>query len=294
MRKNGVRIDVGAFKAASPERDYWVGMLFADGCIGRYIVSLSLSSADEKHVRRFAGFLRMSPMRVTGYPGSNQVSARVSCRPLAEYLGAEFGLVPRKTWCAVAPSSMLESRDFWRGYIDGDGSISKYRGRKYTSGAATAWASVQAICHPGSSLVEQFSAYAKARVDAGRVSVLVSRGGVMTERSGRTYDYTANTYKKFTVTGQAAIKLLSILYQPGDVALERKAERARAWIDAPAAPATGFRYSENSSREARSREGRLWHAMRSNLTLKTEFRARLQSGEDRATLIDHFLAKLER
>jgi hypothetical protein len=132
------RMNEDAFAIITEESAYWVGVLMADGCITagrdrkgklRPLRSLYLCLAEEDagHVAEFAKFLRCDrqPGIYTPRSGSRQKQrqARISAtsQKIVDDL-ARFGVVPRKTKTAKV-IGLEYNRHFWRGLVDGDGSI---------------------------------------------------------------------------------------------------------------------------------------------------------------------------
>lgn len=111
----------GAFDKLTDEAAYWVGLLITDGCVHRQRrIKLSLQERDSASLDRLAAFVR-----TTARPGKIEKGSRglrfTSPRMCARL--AELGVGPRKTKTAKAPSCLLDNRHFWRGVIDGDGTL---------------------------------------------------------------------------------------------------------------------------------------------------------------------------
>lgn len=111
-----------AFDVVTDEAAYWVGLLLTDGAIvgnGRR-VKLSLKIQDTPTLERFKAFVRTSAPVGEPYAGSRTVrfSSPYMCARLAT-----LNVVPRKSYIAEAPDCLLNNRHFWRGVIDGDGSV---------------------------------------------------------------------------------------------------------------------------------------------------------------------------
>lgn len=123
------REDAFADAENDEEAAYWVGFLMADGCVhhGRNTawVILSLAAVDGAHVEKFREFIKSKHRITAGVGGSfgpsSFVRLTVGSRQLANGLEL-YGVVPKKT--AHARVIRLETnRHFWRGVIDGDGSV---------------------------------------------------------------------------------------------------------------------------------------------------------------------------
>ncbi len=114
---------------------YWAGFLMADGCVydtGR--VTLALQERDRGHVEAWLNFLGSSNKPLQSQPVSASrthpaVRGQVSSRRIVDDL-VRHGVVPRKTLAGVPASDVLvASPDFWRGMIDGDGTVGLARGK---------------------------------------------------------------------------------------------------------------------------------------------------------------------
>lgn len=123
-------LDENAFTDATSTALYWTGMLMADGNVmhtyGRQArVSLSLHRKDKKHVEKLAAFVGMPVTAVHDSKKRPVSKLTIHSNRMAQDL-AKCGVVPNKSLIAQIPdgrSDILQSRDFWRGMIDGDGSI---------------------------------------------------------------------------------------------------------------------------------------------------------------------------
>jgi DNA-binding CsgD family transcriptional regulator len=126
-RKYGLRDD--AFHSPmSDEAAYWIGFLLADGCVsagGR--VTLALAGRDLPHIRSWLRFLG-SPERPIAEP-KGKARAQVSSRELTVDL-AKHGVVVGKTRANTPTSDEMAARpSFWRGMVDGDGTITIPKGK---------------------------------------------------------------------------------------------------------------------------------------------------------------------
>ena len=121
----------------SEDKAYWLGFLFADGCIrktktGSQVV-LKLSVKDENHLIKFKNDLNSehkifyNVSKTTSKKGTPSVSnncvIRVNSGEMVEDL-INQGCVPRKTFIIDYPNISEEFyKDFIRGYYDGDGNF---------------------------------------------------------------------------------------------------------------------------------------------------------------------------
>lgn len=117
-----------------PSAAYWVGFLMADGCvsdtgIGPPHVILVLSVKDRDHVVSFRTFMGSSHKIQTTTNSESSFATGSECSrldlvsaQLASDLG-KYGVIPRKTGNQKVTDDLAFNRHFWRGYIDGNGSL---------------------------------------------------------------------------------------------------------------------------------------------------------------------------
>lgn len=126
---------------ASPETNdeaaYWTGFLMADGCIsvnghhGSPHVILVLSVVDIDHIRSFQNFVGATNSIQKVMPTTNRQLFRsgecarldLVSRQMVDDL-SRYGVTPKKTHTAKVSDQLAFNRHFWRGVIDGDGSLS--------------------------------------------------------------------------------------------------------------------------------------------------------------------------
>lgn len=131
------------------EKAYWLGFLYADGCVynspHHYILSLSLKSSDYNHVKKFKDFLKdkrdnsiIKNSTISRKDKIYEESRYVICsKHLVEKL-SNYGCIPRKSLKLTFPNENIFKEknliiDFIRGYIDGDGCLCKKHNRLYIS-----------------------------------------------------------------------------------------------------------------------------------------------------------------
>lgn len=112
------------------EKAYWLGFIFADGCIysNSYGFELSLSLKDENHLKKFADFMDF-PERFK--KDSYRCRFIVTNKHLWNVLNS-YGCTPRKSLTLKFPDiKIFKSPElishFIRGYFDGDGCMSLTR-----------------------------------------------------------------------------------------------------------------------------------------------------------------------
>ena len=118
------------------EKAYWLGFLYADGyvCPNRNIVELSLKSSDKEHLEKFRAFLKSkNEVRLGDTKCENKKFSRcrltVADKHFHDVLISK-GCIPKKSLTLTFPDkSLFASEDliihFIRGYVDGDGSVTK-------------------------------------------------------------------------------------------------------------------------------------------------------------------------
>jgi hypothetical protein len=141
------------FKKKTSLRDYWVGFIAADGNIGGVIgkklrLSLSVSKKDKPHpykLKKIIGGGSVTTFDFSRYDGkyySEKVNKYISSgiqfkyqldnttvvRPILK-----LGIVPQKTHILRPSKNLIFSKDFWRGFIDGDGSLTDIKKTYKTS-----------------------------------------------------------------------------------------------------------------------------------------------------------------
>lgn len=212
-----------AFEIITEESAYWAGFLMADGsvtgaqCKRMRQVSLMLQEGDKGHIRKFLDWLNsdvsISIVKSRGFKrkGSEDkehllASASVSSNRLVESLVA-LGVVPRKTYCAKASDAVAMNKHFWRGCIDGDGTVIVWQQSKEKGGIA-ARPVVRLAGHRD--LVEQFAEFVSTVIPGYKPSIAKTSSHIVTS----------------SVVGANAIALARHLYADCTIALDRKLDRA--------------------------------------------------------------------
>lgn len=188
----------------TPNKAYFLGMLFADGCVyemnGRIAgFRITLKKSDRIIVDEFAKSIE-SDYKVSDLIRSDcedQVSTAITNFHLAKRLN-ELGCTPRKSLTAkfpTLPDSMLPH--FIRGYYDGDGSISSSH-KHYVYPCVTMCASLEFSNH---------------------ISELFKTLGITS------HVYFCRNIWKIAFYKRNAMKLLDYIYTPGEFCLPRKHNR---------------------------------------------------------------------
>lgn len=133
--KRRLALNESAFDTVTEHSAYWAGFLMADGTISptrnaSTMVKISTSPKDKAHVYAFRDFLgsehKVFPTQVAiADKWYTRFQFAVRSDRLAVAL-AKFGVGPRKSHTAKV--LLLENnRHFWRGVVDGDGSVATRR-----------------------------------------------------------------------------------------------------------------------------------------------------------------------
>ena len=120
---NNTEINHHAFDELTPEVLYWIGMLFTDGHIEQKkeaCIDLTLHNNDIDHLYKFKEFLGSN--RDIKKDRGDCSRLRVNSKPLRDRL-VELGFTHNKSTSIVPHELLKDSRDFWRGCIDGDGGL---------------------------------------------------------------------------------------------------------------------------------------------------------------------------
>lgn len=118
-------LDESAFSVQTPESDYWCGFIAADGCVYKHTLSVCLSEVDVGHLEKLRAFLG-TDRPLTRY--GNGVGLQINSYKIVECLGA-MGIHSRKSHTFSPSNQHTGSSDFWRGVIDGDGYLSRGKGK---------------------------------------------------------------------------------------------------------------------------------------------------------------------
>ncbi|MFC0004261.1 RNA polymerase sigma factor [Micromonospora siamensis] len=197
----------GAFDELTPTACYWAGFLFADGSVTARqghlpTVSVGLAECDRDHLVALRTFLGSTSSISAPNPKLRSCQFAVRSTQLADRL-LQLG-----RYTGSVNEQLTSSRDFWRGVVDGDGSIGAYAKR------------------PGGPLSPQFRLVGRPRLLEPFVDFLSERVSCnLTVRPHKTIA-TVGT------TGRPARGIIDLLYRDAETALSRKAERAAAIVRA--------------------------------------------------------------
>ena len=169
-RQNSSRIDENSFSTIKTEEDaYWLGFLYADGCVSSvsYKIELALASKDSEHVSKFAKYLKYSKDNAVKirHIKDDKYAARfsISNKTVWENLVSK-GCIPNKSLILSYPSNNILNgldKHFIRGYFDGDGCLSYRIGKNN-------------IVHPSCSFVGTYDMLNNIKTVLGELGVRTS------------------------------------------------------------------------------------------------------------------------
>lgn len=209
-------INEQSFESITEESAYWTGFLMADGCVtDSGVVSVALQLIDINHLEKFKKFLKSEhPIqtyeREADFSSLNRTQdackyysqARISFSSvkIAESLKM-YGVTPRKSLSAKV-KLLANNRHFWRGVIDGDGSIGLLKR-----------GNIPFLSLIGSKgIIKQFLKF---------VNCIVRNGVRMRAAKDSTKTFTVN------FSANTAAQIVSFLYDNANVYLDRKYEKAQ-------------------------------------------------------------------
>lgn len=120
------------------EKAYWLGFIYADGCVSGKVFSLKISAKDIEHLKKFKNAIK-SEHKICEFVNNNgfgigneACSIAINNKKLLKDL-LNCGVKQRKTkelsFKVSMPNELI--RHFIRGFFDGDGSIYSTSAKKY-------------------------------------------------------------------------------------------------------------------------------------------------------------------
>jgi hypothetical protein len=198
-----------AFDEITNDSAYWIGFLFADGSVirqqkGAPVVQLRLSEVDRGQLEKFRNFLGSTHAISISPPGNfGGYQSRASVRFAANSRGLATRLLELGRYEGPIAAELTESRHFWRGVVDGDGSIWISK-RGYVGFSVVG----------SQRLLEPFLGFLKERNLARRMTISPDK----------------SIYQVGTA-GHLAELIIDELYRNAPVALDRKEAAARPVIE---------------------------------------------------------------
>ena len=218
MRK--CQLDEHAFDIVNEESAYWMGILMTDGNVchkkdkrGRitgHVISLSLQEDDLAHLKAFQKFIGSSHtlhhrINLKTIVPSKSYELSFSSIRMASSL-ARFGFVSNKS--RIAKVKLLEdNRDFWRGTVDGDGTIS-----------------IDSLGRPWMKLIGSFEMILQFKE-------FLERNLDMKMPQVYNEIYDGGSIDRIVISCNTCIRVLKLLYDNSSVYLERKFRRAQHLIE---------------------------------------------------------------
>lgn len=128
------KLNEEAFDIFSEESLYWLGFIFADGCITKRKgkspeLSIALKSGDVEHLYKFKNFLKATN-KILYLEQYNANRFAVRSAKIIKTL-EKYGITERKSFTVNPNPLLINSKHFWRGVIDGDGHIGLFSKYKY-------------------------------------------------------------------------------------------------------------------------------------------------------------------
>lgn len=203
------KLNLRALRRRSSAQAYWLGFLMADGYVqlgpNNFRLSLGLSSKDRGQLEAFRRFLGSThAISENKRKTSTAVALCIPSRAAAE-LVQSLGIECRKTNRENAPVILRFNPHFWRGVVDGDGTVHLGKRGKPT-----------VVLCGGKTLMHQFSRFVVQRVGGPFPKVAT--------RSGTNY---------VSFSGTRAVNILDVLYNQGGPSLERKRTMALFLLSRP-------------------------------------------------------------
>lgn len=203
----GHTVNERAFDSLTDDTAYWVGLLMADGNVHKNMVSLRLKESDIRHIEKFRTFMGGS-QKITAHSSTSGGKTFVKHgyqfnSPTVVARLAELGITERKSFTATPPPELLDNRHFWRGMIDGNGSLGIYPSPRSRTKEI-----VNLELVGSRNVVDAFCAFASKYLD----------------RPVNTHSY--KSIFKMSLGGRPAARLVALLYDDASTALDRKAAKA--------------------------------------------------------------------
>ena len=203
------RLNEQAFDVLTPEALYWLGFIYADGCVvhtaRKRCVRVEVQWQDREHLDRLLAFVgsSMRPYH-SERRGKRYATMVLNSRHMVSTL-AGHGIHPRKTSnsCRLQ-DAFATSHDFWRGMVDGDGCV---------------------MYHPDRDAYKMYLLANREEIHQFREYVLPRAPSFAGKPSLQDGIY------RLALSGFSAAAVLKDLYGGEGPALPRKAEAARAIVD---------------------------------------------------------------
>lgn len=201
VRKLYKDVDLEFFSRKDEWSAYTYGLLLSDGCLYKGGVSISLQERDLPTLTRIAEMMGISsrPTAKQKHRTGRYKKSSFGCisfrHPTLVANLIELGMEERKSTREVAPECFAFDRHFWRGMMDGDGSLFMCK----LKGPVLTLCGSETIC-------TQFLDYCKTIVDGIKVNVKRHKGELFSVK----------------LTKNKCLPVARALYQDQQLCLERK------------------------------------------------------------------------
>jgi hypothetical protein len=198
-----IPIDPSKFTSFSPEACYWLGLLATDGWVsgstGSYRMGIGFNPCDVEHIENFKVFLGV---RNKIHVDRTRAMLLFSDPPLHHFL-TNLGITPCKSLTLnITNQTLVTSTDFWRGAVDGDGSINSLPRKhvRLSSSSLLFINSWKKFCDDSTGANNKISVCYPSK----------------------------NPHYHYGLSGKEAINLVKLLYEDKRISLKRKQEKAEA------------------------------------------------------------------
>lgn len=213
IRHRKYEFDINFFKKIdTEEKAYWLGFLYADGCITDETVTLELQKEDYIHLEKFKQALKTSATKEIKYPKNrNSCLLYFNSTEMVKDL-TKLGCCKNKTFTILFPSNNCVPdyliHHFMRGYFDGDGCIYTRKNKKG---------------------VNTFSVIGNCNFINKYKETLFKGIGKKNDCKNRIFD---NNITAFSLGGNKQIcKIYNFLYKNANIFLERKYNKFKEIIN---------------------------------------------------------------
>ncbi len=196
---HGYGLDTTVFDELNEQSLYWIGLLYADGhitCKKENSISVTLHVDDYELLEKFRLFLKTSrPIRKV--TNSNCCKLTFGSARMSDRL-KELGFDNRKSFTAKPHELLKDSRDFWRGVVDGDGCLYVCAGKRW-------WRRVVHLCGTLDTCIE--------------FSDFLRKSGVSSDALPRK---TKDAVYQISYESDKARQVTKILYESAEIYMKRK------------------------------------------------------------------------
>lgn len=199
------------FEQRNPVSAYVLGFIQADGTLrpDRFSITCSVKT-DTPFLKELASRMGSNrPLLYVEHPFGQAARLVINSRKMADDIRA-WGIDSPRTYDASTHPELLDDRDYWRGVVDGDGTLAKERKQE----SSTSWFHSGALAGP-QTLCQEFLEFARRHRCGSGTRVRPKKGsrGYTVRINGRV----------------SASRLARILYDGAELALPRKAEIYRRY-----------------------------------------------------------------